>query len=119
MIHTLIQQRLLDYVESFNQSPHQVQSENEFTIYKLTGTIDYPRDKNGEIQAMIHPLQQFQDYQPLDNNAPLFLTFDGTTIFYQGESIVYPVFINEAAYYEKGIAMCLTSQVRHYANSLS
>ena len=37
----------------------------------------------------------------------MFLTFDGITIPYSGET-TYPVFINEAAYYEKGIAMCLT-----------
>jgi aspartoacylase len=40
----------------------------------------------------------------------MFLTFDGRAIAYQGTSTVYPVFINEAAYYEKGIAMCITQK---------
>jgi aspartoacylase len=40
----------------------------------------------------------------------MFLTFDGHEIAYEGESTVYPVFINEAAYYEKGVAMCLTNK---------
>ncbi|MHC5727533.1 MAG: succinylglutamate desuccinylase/aspartoacylase domain-containing protein, partial [Nostoc sp.] len=31
-------------------------------------------------------------------------------IFYEGASTVYPIFINEAAYYEKGIAMYLTQK---------
>ncbi|PSB66666.1 aspartoacylase, partial [filamentous cyanobacterium CCP1] len=31
-------------------------------------------------------------------------------IYYNGAAVVYPVFINEAAYYEKGIAMCLTQK---------
>jgi aspartoacylase len=59
---------------------------------------------------MIHPLLQFQDYQPLYPDAPMFLTFTRETICYQGESTVFPIFINEAAYHEKGIAMTLTEK---------
>ena len=29
---------------------------------------------------------------------------------YQGADVAYPVFINEAAYYEKNLAMVLTTQ---------
>jgi len=64
----------------------------------------------GEIQAMIHPRLQFTDYQPLHPGEPMFLTFEGDEIVYEGKSTVYPVFINEAAYYEKGIAMYLTQK---------
>jgi aspartoacylase len=56
---------------------------------------------------MVHPALQGKDYEPLQNGMPLFLGFDGTETFWQGETI-YPAFINEAAYYEKGIAMSLT-----------
>ena len=66
------------------------------------------RNELGEILAMILPKLQFQDYQPLNPGNPIFITFDGEEIFYQGNETVYPVFINEAAYYEKGTAMCLT-----------
>ncbi|MDB9458824.1 succinylglutamate desuccinylase/aspartoacylase family protein, partial [Dolichospermum circinale CS-545/17] len=31
-------------------------------------------------------------------------------ISYQGNSTVYPIFINEAAYYEKATAMCFTEK---------
>ncbi len=82
--------------------------DNALTIYRYVGTIDYPRNDSGEIQAMIHPQIQFKDYEPLHPGDPIFLTFDGEAIAYEGTSTVYPVFINEAAYYEKGIAMCLT-----------
>ncbi len=75
-----------------------------------SGTIDYPRNESGEIQGMIHPQLQFQDYKPLTPGEPIFLTFEGEPIAYEGASTVYPVFINEAAYYEKGIAMCITQQ---------
>lgn len=40
----------------------------------------------------------------------MFLTFEGRASAYEGKSTVYPVLINEAAYYEKGIAMCLTEK---------
>jgi aspartoacylase len=59
---------------------------------------------------MIHPQLQCQDYQPLKPGDPIFLTFDGKAIAYEGNSTVYPVFINEAAYYEKGIAMSFTQK---------
>ncbi|MBC1257804.1 succinylglutamate desuccinylase/aspartoacylase domain-containing protein, partial [Trichormus variabilis] len=80
------------------------------SLYKFTGTIDYPRNGNGDIQAMIHPDIQFRDYAPLNPGDPLFLTLDGKAIAYEGTSIVYPIFINEAAYYEKGIAMLFTEK---------
>ena len=42
----------------------------------------------------------------------LFRTFDGKDILYEGEAdgreSVWPIFINEPAYYEKDIAMSLT-----------
>ncbi len=59
---------------------------------------------------MIHPQLQFRDYEALHPGDLMFLTFDGRAIAYEGESTVYPVFINEAAYYEKGVAMCLTEK---------
>lgn len=36
----------------------------------------------------------------------------GAKISYEEETTVWPVFINEVAYYEKGIAMCLTKKER-------
>jgi aspartoacylase len=104
LVHTI-----LDYLEAVNQGTAP-QSPNTVTIYLTTSDVDYPRNERGEIQAMIHPQLQFRDYQPLHPGDPMFLTFDGQEIPYVGESTVYPVFINEAAYYEKGVAMCLTQK---------
>ncbi|TAE61173.1 MAG: aspartoacylase [Nostocales cyanobacterium] len=98
----------LDFLEQVNQGENQPKPKakpNTITIYKSLNAVDYPRDENGEIKAMIHPKLQSKDYQPLHPGDPIFLTFEGREIFYQGESTVYPIFINEAAYYEKGIAM--------------
>lgn len=101
--------QVLDYIESYNQGLTE-QKNRKLTFYQYTEVIDYPRNENGEIQAMIHPQLQFRDYEPLNPGEPIFLTFDGQAIAYEGTSTVYPIFINEAAYYEKGIAMCLTQK---------
>ena len=98
---------ILDYLEAYNQeTPPPLK--DTINVYHSIQTIDYPRNELGEIQAMIHPQLQFRDYQSLHPGEPMFLTFEGKEIVYEGESTVYPVFINEAAYYEKGIAMCIT-----------
>ena len=100
---------VLDYFENYNQGK-KLPKNNTLTVYKSIGVIDYPRNEAGEIQAMIHPQLQFQDYEPLHPGDPIFLTFTGEEIFYPGNSTVYPIFINEAAYYEKGIAMHISQK---------
>ncbi|MEH2006990.1 aspartoacylase [Nostoc sp.] len=107
---------ILDYFQECNQG-NILPKNTKLTLYKYIETIDYPRSdvydgrsSRGEIQAMIHPQLQFRDYEPLNPGDPMFLTFEGKEIFYEGESTVYPIFINEAAYYEKGIAMYLTQK---------
>ena len=101
---------ILNYLEA-DRKGQPLSTPPSFTKYSAIGTVDYPRNELGVIRAMIHPQLQFQDYQPLHPGNPIFITFDGEEIFYQGDETVYPVFINEAAYYEKGTAMCLTKQL--------
>jgi succinylglutamate desuccinylase len=100
---------ILNYLDAANQAVPLPVPE-VLTLYQTIDSIDYPRDAAGELTAAIHPQLQFQDYQPLVPGAPMFLSFTGESIGYGGASIVYPIFINEAAYYEKGIAMSLTAK---------
>ncbi|PSB11634.1 aspartoacylase [filamentous cyanobacterium CCP2] len=100
---------ILDYLEQYNRNQVSLLNRS-LTVYRYLEAIDYPRDEHGEIQAMIHPQLQFRDYEALHPGDSMFLTFEGETIYYNGAAVVYPVFINEAAYYEKGIAMCLTQK---------
>jgi succinylglutamate desuccinylase len=100
---------ILNYVDAMNQgNPLSVPS--IVTMYQAVANVDYPRDSSGELRGMIHPQLQFQDYEPLHPGQPMFVSFTGEEIFYTGENVVYPVFINEAAYYEKQIAMVLTEK---------
>lgn len=99
----------LDYLEADGQG-QSVEVPTNFNFYRVLEKVDYPRNQQGVIQAMIHPQLQFQDYKPLHPGDPIFVGFDGKEIFYEGDKTVYPVFINEVAYYEKGIAMYFTEQ---------
>lgn len=100
---------VLDYINAYNQGK-QSNTDASFTLYQFIGAIDYPRDEDGQIQAMIHPQLQSKDYEALHPGDPIFLTLDNQVIAYEGNSIVYPVFINEASYYEKGVAMYLSEK---------
>jgi aspartoacylase len=100
---------VLDYFQDYNQEK-KLSKNHPLTVYRSIGVIDYPRNEEGEIQAMIHPQIQFRDYEPLHPGDPIFITFRGEEIFYEGNYIVYPTFINEAAYYEKGIAMHISQK---------
>jgi succinylglutamate desuccinylase len=100
---------ILDYLDAYNQGKIPYFSPN-FTIYQAMASIDYPRNAEGELQAAIHPQRQFQDYQPLKTGDPLFLSlFSKESILYEGET-KYPIFINEASYYEEGVALTLTEK---------
>ncbi len=104
---------ILDFFENYNQgkiSINQKSNGKKLNVYEFMSTVDYPRNESGDLQGMIHPQLEYKDYQPLNFGDAIFLTFDNQEIFYQGKSTVYPVFINEAAYYEKGIAMHLTQK---------
>ena len=77
-------------------------------VHRHLGSLDLPRDATGQPEACIHPERQGKDWIPLVEGDPLFLKPDGQVIRYHGPDGQVPVFINEAAYGEKGIALSLT-----------
>lgn len=106
----------LDFIELFNNGV-------EFppctvNVFRVQERMDYPRDTNGNITAMVHPHLQDCDWEPLNRGDPMFLTFDGRTILYEGANTVYPTFINEAAYYEKQQAFVTTCREILAANAI-
>ncbi|XP_030009335.1 aspartoacylase [Sphaeramia orbicularis] len=106
----------LDFIELFNEGV-------EFPpcsvpVFRVSERVDYPRDANGNIMAMVHPNLQDCDWEPLNPGDPMFQTFDGKTIRYQGSGTIYPTFINEAAYYEKQQAFVATRRETLSANAV-
>jgi aspartoacylase len=82
-------------------------------VHRHLGSLDLPRHGDGSPAAVVHPLRQGRDWRPIAAGDPLFLTAEGATIPFhpedgQGDGPVWAVFINEAAYGEKGIALSLT-----------
>ncbi|XP_051552526.1 aspartoacylase [Myxocyprinus asiaticus] len=106
----------LDFIELFNSGVEFPPCTVE--VFRAHERMDYPRDTNGNITAMVHPHLQDCDWEPLNRGDPMFLTFDGRTIFYEGASTVYPTFINEAAYYEKQQAFMTTCREILAANAI-
>ena len=82
----------------------------EFTVFVHQKSIDYPRDKDSNIIGLIHPLRINKDWLGIKKGDPLFTKISGETIVYEEEDITYPVFIGEAAYKEKQIAMSFTNK---------
>ncbi|XP_051686791.1 N-acyl-aromatic-L-amino acid amidohydrolase (carboxylate-forming) [Oryctolagus cuniculus] len=98
----------LDFVELFNQGAAFPAFEME--AYRNLGGVDFPRTADGDLAGTVHPQLQDRDFEPLQPGAPIFQLFSGEDVCYEGESTVYPIFINEAAYYEKGVAFIRTEK---------
>ncbi|MCI4394528.1 hypothetical protein PGIGA_G00169800 [Pangasianodon gigas] len=112
----MIVKHALDFIEMFNSGVEFPACRVE--VFRVHERVDYPRDTNGNIGAMVHPHLQDCDWEPLNPGDPMFQTFDGRTIVYEGAGPVYPTFINEAAYYEKHQAFVTTFRETLAVNSI-
>ncbi|XP_038144381.1 aspartoacylase isoform X2 [Cyprinodon tularosa] len=112
----VILKHALDFIELFNEGMEFPACSVE--VFRVLERIDYPRDANGNIIAMVHPNLQDCDWEPLNPGDPMFQTFDGKSIHYQAPSTVYPTFINEAAYYEKQQAFVTTRRETLLASAI-
>lgn len=105
--------RYLELADEWNRGELQKRPAVKVEVYTQLRDLGYPKPQGGgPIQAMIHPDLLGRDYCELKKGDKLFRTFDGGDILYEGETdgreSVWPIFINEPAYYEKDIAMSLT-----------
>ncbi|XP_057711855.1 N-acyl-aromatic-L-amino acid amidohydrolase (carboxylate-forming) B-like [Corythoichthys intestinalis] len=97
---------VLDWVRLFNSGS--VFEGGPVDVFTAVGHLDYPRDcETRQITAAIHPRLQDQDFCLLHPNESVFQTFSGQVLPYEGSEPLYPFFINEGAYYEKGVALYL------------
>ncbi len=82
----------------------------EVIIHRHLQNIDFPRDINGMQKSYIHRDIQNKDWLPINYGDSLFQSVGGEIIKNKLINTVYPVFINEAAYIEKNIAMSFTER---------
>lgn len=101
---------ILDFIELFNQGMDFPAFEME--VYRSLGSVDFPRTTDGNLNGTVHPKLQDHDFEPLRPGEPIFKLFSGEDILYEGDSVVYPVFVNEAAYYEKHVAFLKSEKIR-------
>ncbi|KAF4118339.1 hypothetical protein G5714_000390 [Onychostoma macrolepis] len=93
----------IDWIHKFNSGT--VFEGGDMETFRLIKSVDYARDpETRSLTAAIHPQLQDKDFCLLKQGDPLFLSFSGETVNYEEEETLHPFFINEAAYYEKGIA---------------
>jgi len=89
-------------------------------VHRHLGSVDLPRHGDGTPSALLHPRLLGLDWAPLRPADPVFLSAEGHPTALaavlperlQGEPCLWPVFVNEAAYGEKGIAFSLTRRER-------
>jgi len=79
-------------------------------IHRHIKSIDFPRDEQGNIDGYVHSSRQSTDWQILKKNDELFYRLNGETIKFEEYEPYVPVFINEASYVEKNIAMSFTKR---------
>lgn len=92
--------------------PHQL------VVHRHLGSLDLPRRDDGTPTVLLHPSLEGRDWQPLRPADPVFIKAAGEPIALAavlppelaGRTVFWPVFINEAAYGEKGIAFSLTAR---------
>lgn len=103
-------QHILDFIELYNtdQLP---ELPKRTPAIRYLHSIKLPLNAQGERLGMVHKNVQDRDYQPIQPGDPLFVLFDGTVLPYDGDEVVYPTFINEAAYYDNNLAMSFNEQV--------
>lgn len=101
---------ILDFVELYNnqQVP---QLPKTTSAYRFIKSISLPLNADGSRSGMIHKSIQDRDFTEIKPGQPLFVTFDGEEIIYQGDEPVYASFINEAAYYDNNLAMSLLKKI--------
>ncbi len=100
----------LDYLELSN-TQQVISLPTEMEAFRFIKKIQLPKNANGEIAAMVHPDLQDRDYQAIHPGDPLFITLSGETIPYEGDSVVYGAFINEAAYYDQKIGLSFMEKI--------
>jgi aspartoacylase len=101
---------ILDFFEKYNANKLE-KIYKTIEIYDHVKLVDFPRGEDGELNATVHPNLQDNGYYKLNKGDPQFVTLDGKIINYEEDEEMYALFINEAAYYEKGFAMCLTKKI--------
>lgn len=79
----------------------------EVEVYEETQDIRYPKNEKGELNGYIHSGFQGKNFHIINGKYVPFMTFQNQTVEMKTEENLYPIFINEAAYYPQDLAFTL------------
>lgn len=108
-ITTEILNKITEFFEMLNND--NLPKTKQCKAYKAVKTIHFPRDSEGNIDAVIHRNLDGKDFQPINHQDPIFELMDGSIKLLSEPGQWYPIFINESAYYEKDIAFYLAQEI--------
>jgi len=110
--------KCLDFVEKYNQSSlNELELPNELEVMSYFDKVYFPKSEKGEIDACVHPDLIAKDYSQIKAGTPIFKDFNGKDILYSGKD-AHIAFVNEAAYYDQRIAMCLCKPITYDLKTL-
>lgn len=93
--------------ELFTQLQDGKRPGGQLEIFEEVEDVSYPLDSKGERQGYIHPEFQNQDFTAISGSYTPFRSFSGENIQLETSMPLYPIFINEAAYYPQQLAYSL------------
>jgi aspartoacylase len=76
-------------------------------VYEEARDVHYPLNEKGELNGYIHSDFQGKDFLALKNKFKAFKTYQQVDIEVETKEELYPIFINEAAYYPQHLAFTL------------
>lgn len=90
---------------------HPKPSTGSIEIFEEVEDVYYPVDEAGRISGFIHKDLQAQDFRPLKGSFNAFESFQGESLRHKIQEELYPIFINEAAYYPQKLAFSLCRKI--------
>lgn len=103
---------VMDFVEAFNTNNLSSLPKRAVVYRDFSAKVPVPVGSDGKPVAIFHKDFQGSDFRPLRKGDPLFVDLDGSVIAYDGSfgDEVWPIFVNEAAYYfpESGLGFGVT-----------
>ena len=111
--------KTLEFVEAYNKNDlGALDLPSHLEVMSYFDKCYFPLNDAGEINACVHPSLIHKDFSEISSGDPLFKTFSGEDVLYEGRD-AHIAFVNEAAYYDQKIALCLCNPITHDLNTLA
>lgn len=100
--------QLIDFIlECVRETTDSRSHHGQLEIFEEVRDVHYPKSENGEINSYIHSDFQGQDLKLVRGKFKAFKSYAGQEIELFADENLYPIFINEAAYYPQQLAFTL------------